>query len=202
MDTELLVINGEPVTPLTHAFKDGKPVLNKDGTPRKKMGRKFGSKNLPKSIVAPTEAPAASIAVGGDAEVAVALAKQEAADKKPVPVKMESPVVPVTLPKVQAPATITVARTYGKIGAPESQDETIEVKNFRVQPAQVEIGYGLTLNIGNYESARVDVKVSVPCYAEEVNEAYEWAKTFAEERVRQEVQSVRKMAVPQKSNPF
>jgi hypothetical protein len=218
MDTELLVINGEPVTPLTHAFKDGKPVLNKDGTPRKKMGRKFGSKNLPKSIVAPTEAPAASIAVGGDAEVAVALAQQEAADKKPPTAnnaafavgalaatsapEMESPVVPVTLPKVQAPATLTVARTYGKIGAPESQDETIEVKNFRVQPAQVEIGYGLTLNIGNYESARVDVKVSVPCYAEEVNEAYEWAKNFAEERVRQEVQSVRKMVVPQKSNPF
>lgn len=225
-DVPPMTINGEVVSPLTHAFKDGKPVLNKDGTPRKKMGRPFGSKNKTQSIVAPVEAPAASVAIGSDAEVAAALSEQEAADKqdnKPTPannaafavsalahtpapvaapVKMESPVVPVTLPKVQAPATLTVARTYGKIGVPESKDETIEVKNFLVQPAQVEIGYGLTLNIGNYESARVDVKVSVPCYAEEVKEAYEWAKSYAVERIKQEVKEVRGMAAPAKHNPF
>lgn len=222
-----VTVNGEVCTPLTHSFKDGQPVLNKDGTPRKKMGRKFGSKNLPKSITAPTEAPAANMAVGGDKEVAEALATLEEADKVPLSVGKQDAVPatqeevnasaamgiaqthatpqPVEAPKVQhilKEVTATVARTYGKIGAPETKDETIEVKTFVTQPATVEIGYGLTLNIGNYESARVDVKVSVPCYREETDAAYEYAKTWAESRVKQEVAAVRKMAVPQKSNPF
>ena len=219
MDTETagsVIINGEVCTPLTHSFKDGQPVLNKDGSPRKKMGRKFGSKNTSKGIVA----------VGGDAEVAAALSTLEEADKVPLPIGKDD-AVPATLEEVTASAamsiaqahtpapveppkvqhilkevTATVTRAYGKIGAPEAKDETIEVKTFVTQPATVEIGYGLTLNIGNYESARVDVKVSVPCYREETDAAYEYAKAWAESRVKQEVAAVRKMAVPQKSNPF
>ena len=210
------IVNGEVCTPLTHSFKDGQPVLNKDGSPRKKMGRKFGSKNTSKDTVA----------VGGDAEVAEALATLEEADKMPLSVGKQDAVpatqeevnasaamgiaqthapAPVEPPKVQhilKEVTATVTRVYGKIGAPEAKDETIEVKTFVTQPATVEIGYGLTLNIGNYESARVDVKVSVPCYREETDAAYEYAKTWAESRVKQEVAAVRKMAVPQKSNPF
>lgn len=208
--------NGEICTPVTHCFKDGQLVFNKDGSPRKKMGRKFGTKIAKKDTVA----------VGGDAEVAAALSTLEAADKVPLSVGKDDAVpasleevaasaamsiaqahtpAPVEPPKVQhvlKEVTATVTRVYGKIGAPEAKDETIEVKTFVTQPATVELGYGLTLNIGNYESARVDVKVSVPCYREETDAAYEWAKNWAEARVRQEVQSVRKMAVPQKSNPF
>lgn len=240
----------EAVNPETHVFKDGQVVLNKDGTPKKKPGRKVGTKVV-KRIAVPSEAVPTSAAVGGDAEVVAALSTLGAADKKTfeellIPNAPQPPVmnakeladkvplsvgkddaVPAKLAEVNAapamgisalahsttpveppkptklvPVTAVVSRTYGKIGAPEAKDETIEVKAFVTQPATVEIGYGLTLNIGNYESARVDVKVSVPCYREETDAAYEYAKAWAEERVKQEVLSVRKMAAPQKSNPF
>lgn len=202
-----IIINGEVCTPETHCFKDGKVVLKKDGSPRRKPGPSIGSKYKK----------------GGDEAVAADLAQLEAADKVPLSVG-KADAVPATLEEVAAsaamniaqahapveppkptklaPITATVTRTYGKIGKPEAQDEVIEVKGFVTQPAQVEIGYGLTLNIGNYESARVDVRITVPCYKEETDAAYDYAKTWAEERVRREVDSVRKLATPQKSNPF
>ena len=102
------------------------------------------------------------------------------------------------------PSTATVTRTYGKIGAPETKDEQIEVRAFVTEPASVEIGYGLTLNIGNYESARVDVRLSVPCYREEMDDAFAFAKKWAEERVQKEVAEVRKISSGTKtgSTPF
>jgi len=71
-------------------------------------------------------------------------------------------------------------------GPPEEEDEIIEVHRFVVTPAKVRVGLGLTLNMGNYESARVDVEVTVPCYAEEVDSAYEWGRNWASKRVASE----------------
>jgi hypothetical protein len=209
-----LIINGEVVSPDTHSFKDGKPVFNKDGTVRKKMGRRFGSKNPAKapgqSEAAPVDAApvesvpavAAPTTVEVKVEVAAPVASPPVAAVPPPPAPAPAPAPVKAKPAVVKPVTATVTRSYGKIGAQEATDETIEVKGFAVPPAQVELGYGLTLNIGNYESARVDVKVSVPCYREEADAAYEWAKQWAEERVRQAVSAVRKLAVPNKTNPF
>ena len=87
-----------------------------------------------------------------------------------------------------------MTRVYGKIGAAETKNEELEVRSFVTEPAVVEIGYGLTLNIGNYESARVDVKLTLPCYAEEANAAYDYAKAWAETRVQNEVKEIRKIA--------
>lgn len=75
---------------------------------------------------------------------------------------------------VKTAGTIKVFRAYSASGALMDEDEGLEemdARNFDVEPAYVSVNHGRTVNIGNYESVRVDVRVSLPCYAEEVGEA-------------------------------
>lgn len=87
-----------------------------------------------------------------------------------------------------------VTRHY-KVGKQESLaqggEEVIEVHRFATEPAKVEVSLGLTLNLGNFESARLSVGVVVPCYKEEVDGAYEWAKKWVTDRTQKEVESIR-----------
>ena len=62
---------------------------------------------------------------------------------------------------------VTVTSTYG--GKTRDRVEKIEVRKFSVEPAFVRVCAGMTKNMGNYESLRVDVACTLPCYAEEVD---------------------------------
>jgi len=72
-----------------------------------------------------------------------------------------------------------------------AQEEVVEVRKFETTPAVVRRGYGLTLNQGNYESARIDVGIEIPCYLADLEKADEFAAEFCEERVRKEVAEAR-----------
>jgi hypothetical protein len=92
------------------------------------------------------------------------------------------------------PTTLTVTKQFKlQSGEAESDptNETIEVTKFETEPAKVRVGFGLTINLGNYESARLDVSVEVPCYKEQVDDAYDKAKVWVEERVQQEVAEIK-----------
>lgn len=67
---------------------------------------------------------------------------------------------------IVAESRVTVSSKY--MGKDESRPKNIEVRKFEVEPAYVRVSAGMTKNMGNYESLRVDVSVSIPCYAEEV----------------------------------
>lgn len=87
-----------------------------------------------------------------------------------------------------------VTRQYkvgSKEGLAQGGEEVIAVHRFATEPAKVEVSLGLTLNLGNFESARISVGVTVPCYKEETDAAYEWAKNWVSERTRREVESIR-----------
>ncbi len=73
----------------------------------------------------------------------------------------------------------------------DSKEETIAVHRFATAPAEVGFSIGSTLNMGNYESAKVEVTVRVPCYLEELKPAYEWTKEFATEQYKKEVVEAR-----------
>ena len=73
----------------------------------------------------------------------------------------------------------------------QSTEEVVEILKFEGQVAKVKRGYGLTLNLSNYESARLDVHVEVPCYLADVDAADEWARQWVEKRVIKEVENVR-----------
>lgn len=58
--------------------------------------------------------------------------------------------------------------TSSGLGVPEDKREVLEVRKFETEPAWVRVNAGVTKNLGNYESLRVDVSISAPCYIEEV----------------------------------
>ncbi len=77
-------------------------------------------------------------------------------------------------------------------GPPREKSEIIAVSKFVTEPARVQVDYGITINLGNFESARIGVAVSVPCYFEELDAAYKWAAKWAESRVLKEQEEIRK----------
>lgn len=97
----------------------------------------------------------------------------------------------------KVPVQAFVSRQFTKMVDGESQegklegtDEIIQVNKFVTEPAKVTVEYGLTINLGNFESAKVGVAVTVPCYFEELDDAYKWATRWAEERVGKEKDNI------------
>lgn len=87
--------------------------------------------------------------------------------------------------------TIFVTTQYGKTGEEKNAELKIEVRKFDVEPAYVRANYGLTINLGNYESARCDVSVTLPCYVEEVPAAFEKAWGIAKDQIKEQVKSIK-----------
>lgn len=79
----------------------------------------------------------------------------------------------------------------GKEYKATASDEVVMVHDFKGPVARVRRGYGLTMNLGNYESARFDVTLELPCYPEDVDAADEFAKAWVEQRCEAEVAEVR-----------
>lgn len=80
--------------------------------------------------------------------------------------------------------------TITKKKASELVEDLLQDKTEVVNPAvfstmQISVGGGRTLNLGNYESARIDVCVVVPCTKESLEESYEWASTWVSEKLIQ-----------------
>lgn len=91
--------------------------------------------------------------------------------------------------KIAEEATILVLKTMHKKGKELSKDEDLQVKVklFATQPAQIKYSIGGTVNIGNFESVRVDVSISVPCYREEIDEVFEASRDWADKRLNTEL---------------
>lgn len=76
-----------------------------------------------------------------------------------------------------------VNRQYRKSGVTmmdDTEERRILVDIFQTTPAMVTAGTSLTINLGNYESMKVSVTVSIPCYKEEIHEALDYAFKIAE----------------------
>lgn len=89
--------------------------------------------------------------------------------------------LPVPPANVCKSGTMTVSKQFtefGKILAEENRSEQLEVRDFLTTPAQARFGAGNTVNLGDYNGARVYVEVSVPCYMEELPSAMQHAKSF------------------------
>lgn len=60
-------------------------------------------------------------------------------------------------------------------------EEELEIVRFPpgTEPAFIRVNAGKTLNLGNYESLRIDVSVTLPCLPEDIEDTYERAAEFA-----------------------
>lgn len=65
----------------------------------------------------------------------------------------------------------------------EHNENLIEVDSFGTDPAYVKVSLGMTVNLGNFESLRVDAGVTLPCYKEEIDDAYDKAYSIAEKQL-------------------
>lgn len=73
------------------------------------------------------------------------------------------------------------------LGEEEISDEILTVQKFEVEPAYVRVNAGVTKRIGEYESLRVDVSISVPCYKEEIEEIIPAVADIAADKLDDEV---------------
>ena len=69
-------------------------------------------------------------------------------------------------------------------------NERIRIRPFISAPASISVKAGITINLGNYESARVDVMLTMPCYPEEVDQVYEDTKDWVDSRVDHERRTI------------
>jgi len=53
----------------------------------------------------------------------------------------------------------------------DAKEEVVFTHDFKGPVARVRRGYGLTMNLGNFESARFDVTLELPCYVEDIDAA-------------------------------
>jgi hypothetical protein len=75
---------------------------------------------------------------------------------------------------------ITVTRTYGE--QTDQADEELEIVRFVGPVAHASVNIGVTRNVGNFESVKVGVMVTLPCYAEEIDDAFAVATAKAIEK--------------------
>jgi hypothetical protein len=100
-----------------------------------------------------------------------------------------------------------MARTTpaGQVTVEHKSDDSVEpIKTVEEQPkgfpvvpkdlhaATVEVALGLTINMGHYESARIDVSLSVPCDPRRIDDVADTVKRWVERRVTAEAKQIRK----------
>lgn len=69
-----------------------------------------------------------------------------------------------------------------------TKQETHEAGYFPpgVEPALVRVSAGSTINLGNFESMRIDVSVTLPCRVEDIDDTYLQASEFVSEKMAEE----------------
>lgn len=72
----------------------------------------------------------------------------------------------------------------------KNDSKPILIKEFLSSPAYAMVKKGATKNMGNYESVRVEVGVSVPCYLEELDRVIKDASKFVDVELEREMKEI------------
>lgn len=89
---------------------------------------------------------------------------------------------------------ITIEKRKSKqIVGQEQREEMIDVDNAESKTAEVGVGLSMTVNLGNYQSAKVDVHVTLPSEPDKpaLEATYDEAVAFCKEHIKKEVASIR-----------
>jgi len=85
-------------------------------------------------------------------------------------------------------AIINTKRIRSRNILSEEQEEVeFDAEIFETDPAYVRVSNGVTKNIGEYESLRIEVSVSMPCYKEMVDEVSADCGEYVAKRLEQEL---------------
>jgi len=91
--------------------------------------------------------------------------------------------------------TWEVERTVRINGKETTEREAgkIVVHPFITQPEVVGVSYGVTVNLGNFNSGRASVWRSRPCYTAEVEECYRLVSDWAGEKITEEQEALKRL---------
>lgn len=82
-----------------------------------------------------------------------------------------------------------VSRTHVP-GVPPIEEGVIAPLIFVGEPARVRVSYSMTLQMRPYESARVEVSLSMPCYPAEIDAVHQEMQTWVSERLGKEREAI------------
>lgn len=109
-------------------------------------------------------------------------------------------------PEQRAAAQLHVAEGFVQVhrtayGVEEESREVIRVPLFHTEPARVRVVAGTTRNLGDYNSARVEVMVEMPCYPEptEIQRTYEFITGTIDQIFPQELEKAGVPVAPQET---
>lgn len=86
---------------------------------------------------------------------------------------------------------VVTIRLNNKAGGQETklvdEVETTPMPLSKTRRPMARVGYasGTTINLGNYESVRLDVSISIPCEIEDIDEAFDTCVQFVGEKSTQ-----------------
>lgn len=86
----------------------------------------------------------------------------------------------------------TVSRIV--FGKETEETEEIDVGIFETIPANVSVKAGATVNLHDYNSGRIDVMLSMPCYIEDIDETFINVKEWVDTRIGEEYRELKKVA--------
>lgn len=83
--------------------------------------------------------------------------------------------------------TVLVKRTV--YGETTETEQKVRVPIFATQPARVRVLGSVTRNLGNYNSAKVEVMIDLPCYPEatEIDRTYNYISGLLDKYIPQEL---------------
>lgn len=93
---------------------------------------------------------------------------------------------------LRAQGVLTVTRPNYTTGLPDTEQSRVAVPIFATDPAYVRVDGSMTINLGDYNSAKVSVSVSLPCLPveEEIRRAYDFASSMVDSYLEEEQSKV------------
>ena len=97
-----------------------------------------------------------------------------------------------TKPVVGSVSVQKMAMGKAVAGTPISETQLLHKGVFSMTPGMsITVEGGRTLNLGNYESARIGVTITIPCSHDSLGEAYEWGTSWVSDRIEEAVKQAK-----------
>ncbi|NOQ30171.1 MAG: hypothetical protein GQ570_03515 [Helicobacteraceae bacterium] len=78
----------------------------------------------------------------------------------------------------------TTMKTGSEVVSESSTEEAVgDPKGYSEPTCNVGVSVGVTRNMGNYNSVKVQVSLNMPCYIEEIDPVYEFTKEWVDNKV-------------------
>lgn len=110
--------------------------------------------------------------------------------QKAVPAKNEFAEHLVSKP-IQSTVSVEKKEAKSDWGGAQSETKNEVPGLFETNGMSITIEGGSTMNLGNYESARIGVSITIPCHPNTLNDAYTWGLAWVGERIEAETKAAK-----------